>query len=116
MVRFLDGKNQGVLQELEREMEQAAEKLEFERAADLRDRLAAARKVIEQEKVAYHTQVDQDVVGFARDDGNACIQLFFMRGGQLSRRDAFLMQDAEGESDRAVLTSFVKQFDPPATD
>ena len=95
MVRFLDGKNSSVLQELEREMEAAAENLEFERAADLRDRLRSARKVIEQEKVGYHAQVDQDVVGFARDDGNACIQLFFMRDGQLARRDAFLMQDAE---------------------
>src|SRR5918998_2099623 len=116
MVRFLDGKNASVLQELEREMDAAAENLEFERVADLRDRLRSARKVIEQEKVGYHTQVDQDVVGFARDDGNACIQLFFMRGGQLARRDAFLMQDAEGESDRAVLTSFVKQFYPRVTD
>jgi excinuclease ABC subunit C len=116
MVRFLDGKNGSVLQDLEREMEAAAENLEFERAADLRDRLRSARKVIEQEQVAYHTQVDQDVVGFARDDGNACIQLFFMRDGKLARRDAFLMQDAEGESDRAVLTSFVKQFYPRATD
>jgi excinuclease ABC subunit C len=116
MVRFLDGKNQSVLKELESEMEAAAENLEFERAADLRDRLKAARKVIEQEKVGYTTLVDQDVIGFARDDGNACIQLFFMREGQLARRDAFLMQDAEGESDRAVLTSFVKQFYPRATD
>ena len=116
MVRFLDGKNSSVLHDLEREMEAAAENLEFERAADLRDRLRSARKVIEQEKVGYHTQADQDVVGFARDDGNACIQLFFMRDGQLARRDAFLMQDAEGESDRAVLTSFVKQYYPRATD
>src|SRR5687767_1820571 len=116
MVRFLDGKNSTVLQDLEHEMEQAAENLEFERAADLRDRLKAARKVIEQEKVGYTTLVDQDVVGFARDDGNACIQLFFMRDGKLARRDAFLMQDAEGESDRAVLTSFVKQFYPRTTD
>src|SRR5919202_162238 len=48
-------------------MEQAAENLEFERAADLRDRLKAARKVIEQEKVGYHTQVDQDVLDEADD-------------------------------------------------
>jgi excinuclease ABC subunit C len=116
MVRFLDGKNTTVLKDLEREMEEAAENLEFERAADLRDRLRSARKVIEQERVGYHTQVDQDVVGFARDEGNACVQLFFMRDGQLARRDAFLMQDAEGETDRAVLTSFVKQFYQRATD
>src|SRR5919205_399143 len=95
MVRFLDGKNQAVLQDLQREMEVAAENLEFERSADLRDRLRAAKKVIEQEKVGYTTLVDQDVLGFARDGGNACVQLFFMRDGELARRDAFLMQDAE---------------------
>ena len=109
MVRFLDGKNSSVLQELEREMEAAAENLEFERAADLRDRLRGAQGDRAGEG-RHHAQVDQDVVGFARDDGNACIQLFFMRDGQLAPQDAFLMQDAEGESDRAVLTSFVKQF------
>ena len=110
MVRFLEGKNRPVLDDLKREMAEAAEKLEFERAADLRDRLRAAQKVIEQEKVGYTTLVDQDIIGLAREGGHACVQVFFIRGGRLARRDPFLMQDAEGETDRAVLTSFVKQF------
>ena len=67
MVRFLEGKNRPVLDDLKREMAQAAEKLEFERAADLRDRLRAAQKVIEQEKVGYTTLVDQDIIGLARE-------------------------------------------------
>nr|MBA2450720.1 excinuclease ABC subunit UvrC [Chloroflexota bacterium] len=116
MVRFLEGKDRGVLQELRREMEEAGENLEFERAADLRDRLRAAERVIEQERVAYTTLVDQDVVGLARDGGHACLQVFFIRGGRLARRDPFLMRDAEGETDRAVLTSFVKQFYSQATE
>jgi excinuclease ABC subunit C len=110
MVRFLEGKDRSVLRELRREMEEAAENLQFERAADLRDRLRAAEKVIEQERVAYSTLVDQDIVGLARDGGLACLQVFFIRGGRLARRDPFLMQDADDETDRAVLTSFVKQF------
>jgi excinuclease ABC subunit C len=110
MVRFLDGKDRAVLQELRREMEEAAENLHFERAADLRDRLRAAEKVIEQERVGYTTLIDQDIIGLAREGGQACIQVFFIRGGRLARRDPFLMQDAEGETDRAVLNSFVKQF------
>jgi excinuclease ABC subunit C len=110
MVRFLDGKDRAVLQELRREMEEAAENLQFERAADLRDRLRAAEKVIEQERVGYTTLIDQDIIGLAREGGQACIQVFFIRGGRLARRDPFLMQDAEGETDRAVLNSFVKQF------
>ncbi|MCC6177894.1 MAG: excinuclease ABC subunit UvrC [Chloroflexi bacterium] len=116
MVRFLDGKNQEVIRILEREMEDAAENLEFERAADLRDRLAAARKVVEQEKVGYTTQVDQDVLGLARDGGHACVQLFLMRDGQLARRDSFLLEDAEDETESSVLTSFVTQYYARATD
>ena len=110
MIRFLEGKDRGVLEELRREMAEAAENLQFERAADLRDRLRAAERVIEQERVAYTTLVDQDIIGLARDGGHACLQVFFIRGGRLARRDPFLMQDAEGETDRAVLNSFVKQF------
>src|SRR6266540_3523382 len=110
MIRFLDGKNRTVLQDLKREMQAAAENLQFERAADLRDRLRAAQKVIEGERVAYSTLVNQDIIGLAREGGHACLQVFFIRGGRLARRDPFLMQDAEGETDRAVLTSFVKQF------
>src|SRR5215210_826888 len=116
MIRFLEGKDRGVLQELRREMDEAAENLEFERAADLRDRLRAADRVIEQERVAYTTLVDQDIIGLARDNGHACLQVFFMRGGRLARRDPFLMQDADGETDRAVLTSFVTQFYSQASD
>ena len=110
MVRFLEGKNRAVLDELRREMEAAAEQLEFERAADLRDRLKAAASVIEQEKLGYTTLSNQDILGLARDDSHACLQVFFIRGGQLARRDPFFMVNAEGESEREILNAFVKQF------
>ncbi|MFN8523441.1 MAG: excinuclease ABC subunit UvrC [Chloroflexota bacterium] len=116
MLRFLDGKDRGVLVELRSQMEEAAENLQFERAADLRDRLRAAEKVVESEKVGYTTLVDQDIIGLARDGGHACVQVFFMRGGRLARRDPYLMRDAEGETDRGVLTSFVTQFYSQSTD
>jgi excinuclease ABC subunit C len=116
MVRFLEGKDRTVIQRLRQEMEDAAERLEFERAADLRDRLRAAERVVESERVGYSAAVDQDIIGLARDGGNACVQVFFMRGGRLARRDPFLMQDAEGETDRDVLASFVKQFYSQSTD
>src|SRR5215212_3788407 len=69
MVRFLEGKNRKVLADLERQMAEAAENLEFERAADLRDRLRAARQVIEQDKLGYTTLADQDILGLDRDSG-----------------------------------------------
>jgi excinuclease ABC subunit C len=110
MIRFLEGKNRGVMADLRRQMEQAAENLEFERAADLRDRLRSAERVIEQERLGYATLTDQDIIGVAREGAQACLQVFFIRGGQLARRDPYIMVNAEGESDRDLLTAFVKQF------
>jgi excinuclease ABC subunit C len=110
MVRFLEGRNRTVLDDLHREMEAAAERLEFERAADLRDRLKAAASVIEQEKLGYTTLSEQDILGIAREDSHACLQVFFIRGGQLARRDPFFMVNAEGESEHEILNAFVKQF------
>jgi excinuclease ABC subunit C len=123
MVRFLEGKNRGVLDDLRRQMDAAAEDLEFERAADLRDRLKAAEKVIEQERLGYATLSDQDILGLARDPspgsgqgGQACLQVFFIRGGRLARRDPYFMVNAEGETDCEILTAFIKQFYSQASD
>jgi excinuclease ABC subunit C len=110
MLRFLEGKNRTVLSDIRTAMEDAAERLEFERAADLRDRLRAAEKVIEQEKFGYSTLVDQDILGYARDGAYACLQVFFMREGQLLRRDPFFMENAEGETDEKIVSAFVAQF------
>jgi excinuclease ABC subunit C len=117
MIRFLEGRNRGVMDDLQRQMEQASEELQFERAADLRDRLRAAERVIEQDKLGYSTLADQDIIGLAREPStssgqaaHACLQVFFIRGGQLARRDPFFMVNAEGESDREILTAFLKQF------
>jgi excinuclease ABC subunit C len=110
MLRFLEGKNRTVLSDIRRAMEAAAERLEFERAADLRDRLRAAERVIEQEKFGYTTLVDQDILGYARDGAYACLQVFFMREGQLLRRDPFFMENAEGETDEKIVSAFVAQF------
>src|SRR4051794_34947877 len=110
MLRFLEGKNRTVLNEIRAAMEAASERLEFEMAADLRDRLRAAEKVIEQEKFGYSTLVDQDILGFAREGAYACVQVFFMREGQLLRRDPFFMENAEGETDAKIVSAFVTQF------
>jgi excinuclease ABC subunit C len=110
MIRFLEGKNRTVLSDIRNAMEAAAERLEFEIAADLRDRLRAAQKVIEAEKFGYSTLVDQDIIGYARDGAYACLQVFFMREGQLLRRDPFFMENAEGETDAKIVSAFVTQF------
>ncbi len=110
LIRFLEGRGEQVLEELEARMRTAAEALDFERAARLRDQLQAARLVVERQKIVAAASSDQDVIAFARDDGNACMQVFFIRGGRLLGREFFLLEGAEAEDDRAVMAAFLTQF------
>ncbi len=82
LMSFLDGHHQELLNQLQREMEEAAERLEFERAAVLRDRIAALKRVVEHQKVVDVGGGDRDVIAFARDRESACVQVFFIRGGE----------------------------------
>lgn len=110
LIRFLEGRSEEVIADLERRMREAAEDLDFERAALLRDQLRAVRQVVERQKIVAAAGRDQDVIAFARDDGNACVQVFFIRGGRLLGREYFLLEGAEAEEDRAVMAAFLKQF------
>ncbi len=110
LIRFLEGHGEEVLADLERRMREAADRLEFERAAVLRDQLRAARQLLERQKIVAAVGADQDVIAFARSDGDACVQVFFIRDGKLLGREYFLLEGAEAEEDREVLTAFLKQF------
>ncbi len=107
---FLAGRRDEIVEKMRREMHHAAEKLYFERAALLRDQLFALQKVTEQQKVISSACTNQDVIGFARDDGQACVQVFFVRGGKLIGRESFFMEGTDEENDRDIMAAFVKQF------
>lgn len=107
---FLEGKTEPVVEKLRREMQEAADKLEFERAAAIRDKLLAIERIIERQKIVSPDLVDQDVIALARDDGRACVQVFFIRNGKLIGREYFMLEGAEGEDAPGIVTSFVKQF------
>ncbi len=91
-------------------MEKASEELRFEQAAILRDRMRAIEKVVERQKVVYTDQQDSDVIAMARADGEACVQIFFIRGGKLIGREYFILEGTEDEADSEVVSEFIKQF------
>jgi excinuclease ABC subunit C len=115
VIMFLEGKSDDVITRLEAQMEQAAEDLQFERAAHLRDQLGAVRQVVEQQKVVSSSSFDEDVIALARSEGEASVQVFFIRRGKLIGRENFMLQGVEDETDRDVLTSFIKQYYSEAT-
>lgn len=107
---FLEGQTEPVMQRLRAEMEAAAEALNFERAAQLRDQILAIERVVERQKVVSSAETNQDVVAFARADHDTCVQVFFIRAGKLIGRETFVLEGAEDEDARAIMGSFLKQF------
>ena len=107
---FLEGHTDPIVSRLRLEMEQAAEELRFERAATLRDQLRAIENVVERQKVVSPDYVDSDVLALARSDGEACVQVFFIRGGKLIGRDYYLLEGADDTPDSDVMAQFLKQF------
>lgn len=110
LCRFLEGKTESVVEELREKMQRASEALEFERAAALRDQITAIERVVEKQKVVSGRMADEDVVAFARSDGDACVQVFFIRGGKLVGREYVLLDGTADEDDESIMTSFLKQF------
>lgn len=113
---FLSGKHEKLLKALYRQMEEAAERLEFERAAALRDQIRAVEQVMLQQKVVSSDMVDQDVLAYAADEQRALVQMFFIRGGKLIGQQHFFLDGASGEDQRAALQEFLKQYYDQAQD
>ncbi|MDQ6928393.1 MAG: excinuclease ABC subunit UvrC, partial [Actinomycetota bacterium] len=95
LVDFLDGDTQPVVRRLERQMHEAADELEFERAARLRDRLMTVRKAIEKQGMVTERPDDLDVVGIADDELEASVQVFFVRKGRMVGRKGFVLDKVE---------------------
>lgn len=108
--RFLDGKYEDLLKELRHQMEIEAENLNFEKAANLRDKINSVEKVMEKQKIISVDMLDQDVIAIALGELESIVQMFFIRGGKLTGSEQFVL-DTEDESDiKEILSSFIKQF------
>ena len=109
---FLEGNSEEVLAAMKTRMQQAAERLQFERAAMLRDQIRAAGQIVERQKVVSGQQEDEDVIAFAQDErtGEACVQVFFVRRGKLIGRETFVLEGVSPEQNGELVAAFVKQF------
>ncbi len=106
LLRFLEGDTDAVVEALEVQMDTAAEDLEFELAAHLRDRLSAVRKAIEKQQMVFPKNEDADIIGLFDDELEAAVQVFFVRKGRVMGRRGFVVDKAE-ELDRPELVSRV---------
>jgi excinuclease ABC subunit C len=110
VIQFLEGKQEKVIRELRTEMAKAAEELNFEKAARFRDRIQAAEKVIEGQGIATKVMGEEDVIAFAQEKDQACVQVFFIRNNKLTGRETFVLQGTQYEKPGQIMANFIKQF------
>ena len=110
ILEFLGGKHEPIIHQLEGKMEKAAETLNFEQAADIRDQIHSIGRLAQKQKMIHASMEDQDIIAFARAHGEALVQVFFIRGGKLIGREHFMMDGVDDMTRGEVMNSFVKQF------
>ena len=110
VILFLEGKQERVVRELDSKMNKAAEALDFEKAALLRDQIQAVDRVIEGQRIATAVRGEQDVIAFAQDKDQAYVQVFFIRSNKLIGRESFVLQGTQYEEPHQIMTNFIKQF------
>ena len=107
---FFEGRQDGLVKRLQKEMEVAAENLEFEQAARLRDQLQAVEQIMTQQKAVLGGEDDQDIIAMARGINQCCVQIFFVRGGKIIGRENYFLRGTDDSSRGEVIASFMKQF------
>jgi len=111
VILFLEGKHDEVVKSLQEKMQAAAENLNFEEAARMRDRIQAVERVLEKQRIiSTEGQDDQDVIAFASGEDETCAMTFFFRNGKLIGREFFILQGTRDSSPGEVMASFLQQF------
>ena len=107
---FLEGRQEAVARQVRSEMERASAAMEYEKAAALRDKLRSIERTMESQKMAAYARTQMDVLGLARRDARAAVQVFAVRDGKLVGRDVFLLETPRDTTDAEVIGGFIEQY------
>ena len=109
-LEFLNGNYTGIMKSLEEKMLQASEDMEFEKAIEYRELLGSVKQIAQKQKITHTNGEDKDIVALAKDDNDAVVQVFFIRGGKLIGRDHFYVRIGTEDTGTQIITTFIKQF------
>ncbi len=110
IIDFLDGKEQTIIKKLKTEMEEASEKQDYEKAAYLRDKMLAIENISQKQKVSNINENAIDVIGIAKNNLTACIEIFFVRQSKMIGRENYFFNDLSELDEKEILSEFVKQY------
>lgn len=107
---LLDGKIDSVIKQLKQEMEIFAENQQYEKAAEVRDRILSIERVAEKQKVSNFSENNIDVIGLNRNEMTVCIEIFFIRGSKMIGREHYFFDELKDMEDDEILSGFIKQY------
>lgn len=110
IIDLLEGKTDKLIKELEKEMKEESERLDFEKAAYIRDKIQAIERVSEKQKVSNISENNIDVIGIAKTEIQICIEIFFVRGSKMIGREHYFYKDLKDMEDKEILSGFIKQY------
>ena len=111
IISLLEGNTNQIIKELDKDIKEAADKLEFEKAAELRDKKYAIQRITEErQKVSNISEHDIDVIGTARGQAQVCVEIFLIRNSKMIERHHYFFDGLQDESDAEILSSFIKQY------
>ena len=110
IIDILDGKVDKVLKDLEYQMLEESKKMNFEKAAYIRDRMVAIQRVNERQKVSNISENNIDVIGIAKSEIEVCVEIFFVRGSKMVGREHYFFPDLKEMEDKEIISGFIKQY------
>lgn len=110
IILLLEGKIAPILKELDRQIQEQAEKQNYEEAAYLRDKKIAIERISQKQKVSNITEHDIDVIGMAKNEISSCIEIFFVRKSKMIGREHYFFKDLKEVEEDEVLSGFIKQY------
>lgn len=110
IIDLLEGKTEKIIKELDKQMQEASEKLDFEKAAELRDRKVAIERASSKQKVSNISENNIDVIGLYKSELEVCIEIFFVRGSKMIGREHYFFPELKDMENNEILSGFIKQY------
>ena len=110
IIMLLEGKTEKIIKNIESQIKEYAEKLEFEKAAELRDRKIAIERISQKQKVSNISENDIDVIGLYKNELSVCIEIFFVRNSKMVAREHYFFDELKDLENKEILSGFIKQY------
>ena len=110
IIGLLEGKFDTIIKESKQEMEEASKRLDFEKAASLRDRILAIQRITEKQKVSNFSENNIDVIGIYKNELSVCVEIFFVRGSKMIGREHYFFDDLKDMPEEEIASGFIKQY------